>query len=99
MIYGMTEQQFHILDELVIQPLKKHGAQVYIFGSRATGSHHPHSDVDLLYRLVAKTPEGFISSIKEAIEESRFPFAVDLVADDDLAASYRGNVMGTMKQL
>lgn len=87
MKYGMTENQYKILESLVIKPLKEQGAEVFIFGSRAAGGHHSHSDVDLLFRLPKdkKIPSGFISQIKENIEESKFPFLVDLVAESDLS--------------
>ncbi len=101
MMHGMTDEQLKILYDLVIKPLKNQGAEVYLFGSRALGTHHPHSDVDLLFRLPGdkNVPLGTISKIKEAIEESRFPFIVDLVDETDLAASYRQNVKSQMKIL
>jgi predicted nucleotidyltransferase len=83
----MTEEQFNILDQLVIAPLKENGCQVYVFGSRASSKYHSHSDVDLLYFPTIPLPIGFISGLKEAIEESRFPFRVDLVNESELAAS------------
>lgn len=88
----MTDEQFGILSDLVIRPLKAKGARVYIFGSRVTGRHHSHSDVDLIYSIEDHLPMGFLSGLKEGIEESRFPFAVDLVRDQDLADSYRRSV-------
>ena len=101
MKYGMTTEQYSLLEQLVIQPLKNFGAQVFIFGSRATGKHHAHSDVDLLYKfpLAKDLPPGFLSRIKENAEESRFPFVVELVNDSDLVASYRPSVTSQMKEL
>ena len=94
MTFGFSKEQFFVLCELVINPFKDHGFEVYIFGSRVTGKFHPYSDVDLLY---VKPPNAEsvnldISKIKEAIEDSAFPFTVDLVDASDLAASYRANV-------
>lgn len=101
MKYGMTVDQYKILDSLVIRPLRQQGAQIYIFGSRVSEKYHPHSDVDLLYRLPVEKdlPAGFISQLKENIEESKFPFLVDLVDEDDLASSYRENVFQSMQKL
>ncbi len=101
MIYGMTDKQYELLKELVINPLKENGAQVFIFGSRVKGAHHPHSDVDLLYKLEPhlQLKSGFLSQLKEAIEESRFPFTVDLVDENNLAESYRENVQATRVEL
>lgn len=98
MTYGMTADQYDLLKNLVIDPLKKQNCQVFIFGSRAKGSAHSHSDVDLLFRpdKTKKIPAGFISQITENIEESRFPFMVDLVEEQYLAASYRESVFASM---
>lgn len=94
MKWGMTEEQYALLENLVIKPLKSHGCEVYIFGSRAEGKHHPHSDVDLLFRKEDNKPfpAGFLSELKENIDESRFPFIVDLVDEQELAESYRESV-------
>jgi predicted nucleotidyltransferase len=97
MKFGMTEEQFDLLEKLVITPLRALGADVYIFGSRVGPSYHHHSDVDILYSMRAgKTVDAVaISKIREVIEESRFPFKIDLVDEKDLAESYRPNVMRT----
>jgi predicted nucleotidyltransferase len=97
MKFGMTDEQFNLLERLVIAPLKALGADVFIFGSRVGTSHHHHSDVDILYSMSAgKTVDTVaVSKIREAIEESRFPFKVDLVDEKNLAESYRSNVLRT----
>lgn len=97
MKWGMTDLQFTILESIVIQPLKELNCEVYIFGSRVAGKHHPHSDVDILYSSDSNSPlpKGAISKIKERIEESRFPFLVDLVAENELAESYRQNILSS----
>ena len=100
MKYGMTDVQFQMLDSLVIQPLKDCGAEVFIFGSRVTGKNHPHSDVDLVFRNYRTSIAGSrLSQIKEAIEESKFPFSVDLVNEEDFPQSYRKSVLGSMQAL
>ena len=101
MKYGLTPEQFQVLDTLVIQPLKQQGAEVFIFGSRVTEMHHTHSDVDILFRKneFGAADKIKLTAIKEAIEESNFPFTVDLVEENDLAVSYRENIISTMKML
>ncbi len=101
MKFGMTIQQYQILNDLVIAPLKKQHAQVFIFGSRTGDKHHPYSDVDLLFKLQPGTrlPSGFIAKIKDDIEESKFPFKVDIVDDQSLANSYRTTVYSQMIEL
>jgi len=101
MIFGMTKEQFEILNQLVIRPLKMYGAEVFVFGSRTTEKFHPHSDVDLLYRMPAgkNLPAAILSEMKESIEESLFPFAVDLVEEKDLAEGYRTSVLSQIKAI
>lgn len=93
MKWGLSEGQYLLLENLVVAPLKQHQCRVYIFGSRARGVHHPHSDVDLLFATSDENlPSGVLSKIREDIEESRFPFTVDLVNEAELADSYRPSV-------
>lgn len=97
--FGLTPPQFAILQTLLIEPLKSKGANVWIFGSRARGDHHPTSDVDILFEFTADQtpPSGFLFSIKSDLEESRFPFTFDLVNIKDLADSYRNGVLQERK--
>jgi len=95
MKHTLTDEQYGILSELVIRPLQAAGAEVYLFGSRATGHHHPFSDVDLVFVLPPKKwiQSGDLREIKQRIEESHFPFAVDLVDWNELVDSYRPSVL------
>ena len=53
-------------------------AKIYLFGSRARGESTPYSDVD-----IAIKSDGLdfkeLAKIRFAIEESNFPYKVDLV--------------------
>ena len=95
MTFGIESYDWQQLSALVIDPLKTSGASVWIFGSRARGDHQPFSDVDLLYEY----PQGGIngglvpSEVKEQIENSNFPYKVDLVQVSDVAESYRSGVL------
>jgi predicted nucleotidyltransferase len=95
MKFGLSDEHFQILNQIVISPLKSHGASVWIFGSRARGDHKPFSDVDIMFERKDSTqfPKGFISHIIEEIEESRLYFKVDLVDADELAESYRSGAL------
>lgn len=94
MISGMTSEEYSILSQNVIEPLKSWGCRVWIFGSRARGTQQKFSDVDLLYSS-PKTPfpSGYLSKIAEDIEESRLPYKVDLVHEDQIASSYRDGII------
>ena len=94
MIPGLSETEFQFLNEKLLLPLKKHGAQVFLFGSRATGKHQKFSDIDLLYVDNERQPltGPFIYTLLSEIEDSNFPYKIDLVKDLELAVSYRANV-------
>ena len=95
MKFGLTDQQFQILDEMVISPLKSHGVTVWIFGSRDRGDHKTFSDVDIVYETQQNSPlhQGFMSNLRDSIEESRLPYKVDIVDLREMADSYRFGVL------
>ena len=101
MKFGLTDQQFQILDDLLIKPLKSHGVTVWIFGSRARGDHKTFSDIDIIYEIKESNslPLGFISDLRETIEESRLPYKVDLVDFKDMADSYKSTALSDRIQL
>lgn len=91
--YGISEKDYGLLDALVISRLKKAGAKVYIFGSRAKGDFHPFSDVDLLYQSSKPISGTLLSEIKEQIENSLFPYTVEIVCEADLATGYKADIL------
>lgn len=99
--FGISDEHFSLLQHMVIDPLVSAGARVWIFGSRARGSQRPTSDVDLLFEFPPTTPPpaGLLYSVKSDLEESRFPFTMDLVNVKDLAASYRDNILAERVEL
>ena len=93
--FGLTKDQYEMLESLAIDPLKKAGCKVWVFGSRATNSHQKFSDIDLLYEFQGDLELSFVFKIKSALEESNFPIKVDIVNIKELAESYRENVLKT----
>jgi len=55
------------------------GHEVRIFGSRATGTAKPHSDVDLVIMGVEQLPITTMRILRDAFDDSDLPFQVDLV--------------------
>lgn len=87
--FGLSDAQFKLLTDIVISPLKDKGVEVFVFGSRARGNHHPFSDIDLFFLDNSeKLTSADVSKIKEAAEESTLAITVDLVNKTDLAKSY-----------
>ena len=99
MRFGISDKDFEILENLVLQPLRKRGAQIYLFGSRAKDCHHPFSDVDLLIQCEVPISPSELFEIKEAIQESNFPYTVDLVEESELADSYKDSVFAQRVKL
>ncbi len=93
-IYGLTKPECDLLHQQIIAPLKCAGAKVWIFGSRARGDFKKFSDVDILYEFPEDRPcpSGLLYDLKTAIEESRLPYRVDLVATKDVVTSYRKGI-------
>ena len=92
MRFGLTEIEYSFLDNRLISPLKKLGARVFIFGSRARDTHQKFSDIDLLYVESYPIKNSQIYELISFIEESSFPYKIDLVNERELASSYRENV-------
>jgi predicted nucleotidyltransferase len=90
MNWGLDKNQFEILKKILIEPMILKGARLYVFGSRARGTNHPFSDIDILYSETHgnKISSHFLSEIKEDLENSALTIKVDLVQDTDLAKSY-----------
>ncbi|MFN3454468.1 MAG: nucleotidyltransferase family protein [Pseudobdellovibrio sp.] len=92
MKFGLEEDQYQILENIIISPLKKYGAKVWIFGSRAKGTHRKFSDVDLMYEAQNELPKGFVFEITSQLEESNFEYKLDLVHRKDVAQSYKDSI-------
>lgn len=95
MKFGLSEDEFLYLTKELIEPLKKHGARVYIFGSRASGKYKQFSDIDVLY--VYSQPSETLSLLAhqclENIEKSDFIYKIDLVDASTLVESYKKNIL------
>lgn len=64
---------------------------VWAYGSRATGSARPQSDLDLVAFASADQKKA-VYDLKEAFEESDLPFIVDLFVWNSVPDEFRGNI-------
>ncbi len=55
------------------------GKEVWVFGSRAHGTAHPFSDLDLVIQTTHPIPLSLLADAREAFSASRLPFEVDLL--------------------
>lgn len=94
MKFGIAEKHWNLLSKIAIKPLKNLGCDVWLFGSRARGDYKEFSDIDLLYSSPARGLEkNKIYQIKDDLEKSYLPYKVDLVDENELASSYRKQVL------
>jgi predicted nucleotidyltransferase len=94
MKYGLSELELEFLEKQLIEPLKSYRAKVFLFGSRANGKYKKFSDIDLLYspHKSHEIPSDVIYSLLAFMENSSFPYKIDLVKESDLAKSYQDSV-------
>ena len=88
--FGLSPENWSIVQDLLIRPLRDMRATIFVFGSRARGDYKPFSDLDIL--VEGDIVPSLLSSISERLEESNLPIRVDLVLAQELADSYRSNV-------
>lgn len=65
------------------------GREVRVFGSRATGTAKPHSDLDLLVMGDDPIPAAAAAELRADLEDSDLPFRVDVVEWRDLPVDWR----------
>ena len=87
-----VQEELDHVRRIVLRGLCGRRARVYLFGSRARGNEMRWSDVDVAVEPLEPLPEGLLSDIREALEESRVVYAVDLVDLSTAGAAFRRQV-------
>ena len=80
---------------IVLERLSGRDAKVIFFGSRAMGAAGVASDIDVAVLPRQPLPTGLLSRIREALEESRVPYRVDVVDLSSVDAVFRKRVLET----
>jgi predicted nucleotidyltransferase len=70
------------------------GVEVWAHGSRVKGRARAASDLDLVVFTTA-AQRALVAAVREALDESRLPFRVDLAVWDDLPERFRANIQKT----
>jgi uncharacterized protein len=78
---------------VVLQGLRDIPAKVYLFGSWAKGKARRTSDIDIAILPEKPAPRWVLSEIREALEESKVLYPVDLVDLLDVPEDFRRRVL------
>ena len=97
MKFGLSVAELEQLESTVLTPLRVAGARLFLFGSRARGDHARFSDVDIL--VEGENLDATLAQVREDIEESTFPYKVDIVEAHLLAVAYVPGVAKDRLQL
>jgi len=54
-------------------------ATIYLFGSRARGTHYARSDIDVALDTGAKLPRVDVGEARDMLAESNIPYRIDVV--------------------
>ena len=81
-----------ILREQLASATSDGAVQAWAFGSRATGSARPYSDLDILVTQPSTLSWRHRADLADALEQSHLPFHVDVVDAQSLHASMRERV-------
>ena len=80
------------LKNLVLENTKKQPVQIWLFGSHAKGTTHRYSDIDIAILPIGQLPAGWISQLKEIIEQSTIPYFVDIIDLSKTDEDFRNKV-------
>lgn len=72
--------------------------KVFLFGSRALGTHRENSDLDLLI-IDRNISPSTITKLEEAFEESELKFKVDIVLRSRIADEFFQKIEKDLKEL
>lgn len=75
----LNPQDRSAIERILVPMLVRRSARLKLFGSRARGDARRTSDIDLAIVARHPIPADSLAEMREALEESRIPFRVDLV--------------------
>jgi hypothetical protein len=79
---------------MVLDAVRPHAAQVWLFGSRARGDAVSTSDIDVALDPVrGPLPREVLSRLRERLHESPVPWTVDVVDLSTVDADFRRRVL------
>ena len=92
----LTPAQAQQLLSLLFQHVPQ--LQVWAFGSRVKGTARPSSDLDLVF-FAEEADKPLLGHLREALEESLLPFAVDILVWNDISADFQAHIQSQFIEL
>ncbi len=74
---NLDTDSLSLLKKMLAQHVNSY--EVWLFGSRATATIKPHSDIDLVIITKTPLPISVLAALSTALSESDLPYKVDLV--------------------
>ncbi len=93
--FGLSPDEVRTIKHIFDEVLGVRKYTVWIFGSRATATQRPNSDIDLLLSIGSigpQTDKSLVYELKDKFIGSNLPYFVDLVLLEDLAPAYAQQV-------
>ena len=87
-LVDIRPDQLEIVQEILLKNLPA-GVKVWVFGSRANWTTKDSSDLDLALEGESKLSHKMLIALKDAFEDSAFPYAVDVVDLNRIGDSFR----------
>jgi uncharacterized protein len=88
-----ADADIELARRIVLDGLKGHPCAVFLFGSRATRTAGPASDLDVAIWPQQPLPLGLLAEIADALEESPILLTVDLVDLSGCDGAFRQRVV------
>ncbi len=85
------------LKQLILNYIADKPVQIFLYGSRARNTARKTSDVDIALLSKDKLPEGFITNLREIIEESTIPYQVDIIDLNQVDDNFRQKILKEAK--
>ena len=68
-------------------------AKIYLYGSRAKGTHHDRSDIDLAIDVGQRVDRMRVNEVRSILEATSIPYKIDLVDVHSVSESLRAIIL------
>jgi uncharacterized protein len=90
---SVSEASMDLVKRTVLEWLNGEDVVVVLFGSRATGTEHRHSDFDVGVLPGPRFEQARLSALREVLEELNIPYVVELVDLSLTSAQFRDKAL------